>query len=189
MRALFIVLSVFFLSQAAMAQAPSWEVDMARSRLGFEFSQEGKLQEGHFSRFAAKIAFDPQAPEQAHVEVLVDLTSVAAGSQDANDALLGGDWFNTRKFPEARFVSRAVTRAADGGYRMDADLTIRDRTVRVVLPFTLAIAGDGAHARGALSLDRLAFGLGEGIWANPKFIGLAVTVRIDLFATLKPALP
>ena len=74
---------------------------------------------------------------------------------------------------------------AGAGWRADGELTIRGVTKPVPVMFTLA-PGDGpAVMKGNASLNRLAFGLGQGEWASTEWVGDEVDVRFDL--RLQPA--
>jgi len=53
----------------------------------------------------------------------------------------------------------------------------------VSLPFRLQIDGDKARVRGVTSLDRTAFGVGQGEWASTDQIPAKVSVSVDLRAT------
>ena len=56
----------------------------------------------------------------------------------------------------------------------------------MVLPFTLTIAGDQAHAVGHAKLVRTDFGVGQGTWASGDYVALDVSVDLDIVATRKP---
>ncbi|TNE60493.1 MAG: YceI family protein [Alphaproteobacteria bacterium] len=174
-----------FAPVVAHADAPAWTLGMKDSSLDFTYIQEGTRHGGHFGSFDADIRFDPADPSTASISATIDLASVNAGSKDADDSLKSGDWFNVKLFPKATFTSTRVSKDGDG-YRMEATLSIRDKAVPVTLPFKLTVTGDSAHASGSLVLDREAFGLGGGFWANPDFIAHEVTVSIDLVAHRAP---
>lgn len=57
-------LSLLFAGQA-MAAAPAWVVDPARSSLAFSGTHTGARFAGKFTRFKAAIAFDPAHPDRA----------------------------------------------------------------------------------------------------------------------------
>ncbi len=56
----------------------------------------------------------------------------------------------------------------------------------VVLPFTLAIAGDTARMNGQLVLNRTAFGIGQGKWSTPGVVDAKVVVIVQLTAHRAP---
>jgi len=176
---------VFGLAAAASpAFAAEWKIVSEESRLGFVGTQTGTAFEGEFERFSADIAFDPNDLASSKVVAVIDMASAKAGSKDRNEALPGPDWFAVKSFPEARFETSEIRKAEAGdGFVADGTLTIRDKTNPVTLPFTLTIEGDSAKMTGEATLDRSAFGVGQGQWASDQWIAHEVKVVIDLAAT------
>jgi polyisoprenoid-binding protein YceI len=91
------------------------------------------------------------------------------------------EWFDASHFPQAQFESRKVSRAANG-YEALGDLTLRGVTKEIRLPFTLAIDGRKAQAKGHVDLKRDIFGVGQGEWATGEWVALEVGVDFDLKA-------
>ena len=59
----------------------------------------------------------------------------------------------------------------------------RGASQKVTLPFTLAVTGTQAEAKGDISLLRTAYGVGQGSWSSGDWVGLNVGVTFDLTAT------
>ena len=118
--------------------------------------------------------------------VVIDMASAETGSAERDGALQGADWFAASRFPQARFETTSLRSL--GGDRFEAEglLTIRDVTRTVVLPFVLQPVADGVRARGELTIDRTTYGVGQGQWADPRWVALPVAVRFDLLATPLP---
>ncbi|WP_138381106.1 YceI family protein [Luteithermobacter gelatinilyticus] len=180
MRHLFVVLMV--MAVPVLALAADWQVDYEASRLGFKATQTGTPFEGLFRDWRAAIRFDPAAPEQAVIRVNINMASVEAGDKQRNGALPGQDWFHVSAFPEARFVSSDVRALGNGRYEAHGTLTIRDVSRPVVLPFSLRLIDGLARARGELRLVRTDYGVGQGMWATGQWVGLDVTVMVDITA-------
>ncbi len=51
---------------------------------------------------------------------------------------------------------------AEGSYKADGTLSLRDKTAPIVLSFKLNIEGDKATAKGTTTLDRNDFGVAQG---------------------------
>src|SRR5262249_17647897 len=98
-------------------------------------------------------------------------------------ALSETDWFDVKQFPEASFEATGFVAKGGNAYEAPGKLTIRGMAKDVVLPFTLAIEGDKAEAKGHLSLVRTGFGVGQGVWASREWVALDVGVDLDLVAT------
>ncbi|BCM82922.1 polyisoprenoid-binding protein [Methylobacterium indicum] len=173
------------LAAPSVARAADWAVDPAKSRIGFSGTQVGAPFKGRFTRYDARIDFDPAKPEAGKAVVLIDLTSAETGDKQRDEALPQADWFNTSKDKQARF--EATRFVAKGGDAYDAvgTLTIRGLRKDVTLPFTLTISGGTAHAVGHLDLVRTDYGVGQGSWANDSMVALQVGVDIDVTASAK----
>lgn len=171
---------------AGSAEAASWTVDPAKSSLGFSGEQTGTPFTGHFKSWTASIDFDPAHPEAAHILATVDTASATTGDPQKDEALPGSDWFDAAGFAKATFEATGFTPKGGDTYETAGKLTLRGVAKPVVLPFTLTLAGDQAHAVGHAKLVRTDFGVGQGTWATGDYVALDVTVDLDITATRKP---
>lgn len=185
MKRLVLALVLAALAFALPAAARDWNVDAARSTLGFAGTYQGEAFDGAFRRFAAKIAYDPADLAHARFDVTVDLASADTQNAERDQMLPGADFFDVAKFPRARFVSTAFRKAADGTVLADGTLTLRGVSRPVTLAVKFAPAGGGATLDVAATLKRLDFGVGGGDWADTSVIADAVTVKSHL--VLRPA--
>jgi polyisoprenoid-binding protein YceI len=185
---LVVLASVLALSagQAVAAAAPAWRADMAASRLGFTGAMNGQAFKGAFGRWDVQIAFDPKNLPASRVVAAIDMTSARTGDQTRDEALPTADWFSAKAFPRASFVSRTIRPAGPGRYVAQGDLTLRGVTRPVSLPFTLALTGDTARMSGAVTLDRSAFGVGQGQWKTSEPVSLKVQVEVVVVARRLP---
>ena len=173
-----ILLCTLILAASFASQASDWSMQPADSTLGFQGSYEGDVFKGVFKRFDATIRYDPNDLASARFEVSVDLASVDTQSSDRDDTLAEADFFNTKRFPKAHFVTESFSRADDGKVYAQGALTIRDQTrpVRLLVDFS----GDATHATLAVSttLKRADFGLGASTdWS-------AISTDIDVHGKL-----
>ena len=170
---------------ASPVLAGDWTVDPAKSQISFSGTQAGAGFTGRFGHWTAQIAFDPANPAAGHALVSIDTASAATGDTQRDEALPQSDWFDAKRFPQARFEAKSFR--ALGGDRFEAvgSLTIKGVSKDVTLPFSLQISNDQAHVQGKLEIDRTAFNVGEGAWAAPTFVGTPVGIAIDLQAAKK----
>jgi polyisoprenoid-binding protein YceI len=167
---------------AFAAPVASWAVDKGTSRLGFTGAMNGQAFNGGFGRWDAQIAFDPANLAASHVTATIDMASAKTGDQTRDEALPTDDWFAIKAFPKATFTSSKITAAGPGRYVAQGNLTIRNVTRPVSLPFTLAITGDTAKMSGALPLDRSVFGVGQGQFKGGDTVALKVQVNVAITA-------
>lgn len=183
MRRILFVIPVLLVPLLAWAAVPTWKVDAAKSTLGFSDTQTGTVFNGRFKSFAADIVFSPSDLPASHIDVTVDLASATTGDSQRDTALPGKDWFDVAKGPQAVFKSSAITSLGGSAYQVAGILTLRGIAQKVTLPFNLVLTGATAHATGKIELLRTTYGVGQGPWKSGDYVGLNVTVMVDITAT------
>jgi polyisoprenoid-binding protein YceI len=174
-----------FAVAATPVAAADWAVDKAHSTLGFKGVMEGDAFQGSFRRWDARISFDPKNLAASKVVVTIDTASAFSGNADRDTTMPGADWFAVKQFPTATFTTTRFVALGGDRYQAIGDLSIKGVKKQVTLPFTLAISGPKASMRGALVLDRTAFGIGSGKWKSDEEVGTKVTVLVNLTALRK----
>lgn len=146
--------------------------------IGLTVQQFGSVVTGSFAAFSADITFDPDAPpaEKGAVMVTIDIGSLTLGS--VTDQALGPDFFHMAEFPVASFAAQIEE---DDGLLARGTLTLRGLEVPVEMPFTLQIAEGVARMSGKTTLDRRAFGIGDGI-GDAATLGFEVVATVELTA-------
>jgi polyisoprenoid-binding protein YceI len=163
-------------------RAQAWNVEHAGSSLGFAGVADGAAFDGSFGSWEAEIAFDPDNLQQSSVLVTIDMTTADSGDPNRDTPLLENDWFATAMYPAATFATTSITSDGSGAYLASGDLTIRDHTEQVELPFTLVIEGDTAMMQGSVTINRQDFGIGVGTWQD-RSVAAEVQVNVALTAT------
>ena len=179
--------SLLMLVAGAVAVADAAELTVGpgdQSSLSFVYRQMGAPVEGRFTRYSARISFDPAEPAAAKASLELDLTSTDAGSAEANEELAGKAWFDTKAHPQATFLSEGVRALGDNRYELRGKITIKGRTRETTAPFTFTPKGDAALFEGGLVLKRADFAIGEGVWADFGTVANDVQVRFRLLATV-----
>lgn len=156
-----------------------------RSNIAFTSKQMGVPVDGHFKKFAATLSFDPAKPIAAAARIDIDLNSIDAGSKDADDEVVGKQWFNVKAFPTASFVSSGVKALGGDRYEATGKISIKGRTQDAVLPFTVKQDGSSATFDGKLLIKRLDFAIGEGPWADVGTVANEVQIKFRLVAAKK----
>lgn len=172
-------------------QAAPWQVDIAKSTLGFVVTWDREPFHAAFKRWTAAIDFDPADVAHAKAEIAIDIASFLSEDPENDKYRTGPNGLDVRRFAQARFVSKSFRETGPGRYEVVADLTIHGVTKEVRLPFALAINGRSAHMTGELTLSRVDFGVGTGStwgidWSSERTVAHAVKVTVDLVATRAP---
>lgn len=155
-----------------------------QSRITFVSKQMGVPVTGQFRRFQGEIAFDPAHPAGGKARIEVDLASVDAGSREANEEVVGKDWFFVKSFPAAVFEARRIKPLGGNRFEVAGSLTVKGRSRDIVANAGFSeTAGLGVFET-SFVLKRLEFGIGEGPWGDPGTVADEVQVKLTL--TLRP---
>ncbi len=170
-------------SGGAYADAPVWTV-AAESHLGYTVPFAGREVDGEFAGFDARIQFDAEMLDTSRFLVVVDLEFIETEDDEHSVALRGSDFFEIDVFPEARFEAAEFRHVAENRFEGMGQLTIRDRTHPLVLPFTFEADDTGATLAGEVVISRLEFGVGKGDWQLTDWMDEFVTVEYELILGL-----
>lgn len=186
MRPRFAMLALLALATTAQAEEFN-AVRSDRSSVAFTFKQMGVPVDGRFGKFSAQLKFDPAKPAAGSASVDIDLASIDAGSAEANDEVAGKQWFNTKAFPTARFVSSAIRPLGGNRYEAAGKMTVKGRTQDIVAPFTFVAQGKTGTAAGSFVLKRADYAIGEGVWADFGTVANEIQIKFQLQAEVVPA--
>ncbi|MEM7442590.1 MAG: YceI family protein [Pseudomonadota bacterium] len=174
--------AIAMVTATGTANATDWRVVPEDSTLGIIGLLNGAPFEGAFLEYDTSISFDPDDPSSATIDVVIDTGSLDTDNEQRDNTARGSDLFSVAEYPTAQFTASGFAAQGDDAYVTEGQLTIRDVTQEVTLPFTLTINGDRAHAVGELAINRIDFGVGRGQWASSDPVAHEITVTIDIVA-------
>jgi len=121
-------------SSAAVAQ--SWVIDPAHSKISFtaKYLVISDV-EGQFNKFDGTFSSSKEDWSDLKADVTVDVHSINTGIDKRDGHLKSDDFFNAEKFPTINFKSTQVKKIDENKFVLIGDLTIRDVTKRVEVPF------------------------------------------------------
>lgn len=157
-----------------------------KSSIRFVARQMGSPVEGHFSRFIARVSFDPAKLDQARAQIDVDIASIEAGSAEANEEVKSRDWFNIKEIPAASFVATRLKSLGGTRYEAVGKMSIKGQTREIVVPLTAKPEGADMTLEGTLPVRRLQYGIGGGIWSDTAVVADEVQVHFRLVLGLTP---
>ncbi|MFK7874207.1 MAG: cytochrome b/b6 domain-containing protein [Paracoccaceae bacterium] len=165
-------------AQALEQVASDWQV--TEGTITIETNQFGGQVSGDFADWTAAISFDPaiQDGKAGSVDVTISIASLTLGS--VTDQAMGSDYFAADTHPTAQFTADIM--AQDGTYLANGTLSLKGAEVPLTLPFDLQLDGEVAQVTGALTLNRLDFGIGQNM-PDESSLGFGVEVMIALSAT------
>jgi polyisoprenoid-binding protein YceI len=182
--ALLTLATVFAIPGAHAEQAGTYSLDPVHTRVLFAISHAGFSNAlGTVSGSTGKLVFDRDDWRGARLEVHVPLERLDMGDAKWSDAVRASNLLDTKRHPEAHFVSSSVEPGDADHARVCGDLTLRGVTKPLCMDVTLnalkrhplppfhRTAGFSATA----TLSRADFGMSS--WKN--VIGDTVELRIE----------
>src|ERR1700741_4032107 len=181
LKALVVAAGLAFSMASVTSAAAPWTVVPETSSVGFVGTQQGTKFNGRFQTFTAQIHLDPADPTKGKIAGTVQIDTVNTRGSDREASLLDKDWFNAKEFPQAKFESQKIEKAADGSYVANGHPRLKGGPKPMAMKFTLSGSGATAKFAGTMTINRFDFNVGEG-WNDTSWVAqdVSVDVKLDL---------
>jgi polyisoprenoid-binding protein YceI len=182
--ALLLAATTVLLTASTPMDVDRYVIDKAHTYIGFTVRHMMVTNvKGKFNRFDGEILLDEKDITKSSASFSIETASVDTDQERRDKHLRSDDFFNAEQYPAMTFRSKRVIRKGND-LSLVGDLTIRDVTREVVIPFELTgpvAAGDrkriGVEAR--LTIDRFDYGLKYNRMAEATVV-VAPEVKIEL---------
>ena len=183
LRASVAIAATLFAIQVFAAQYS--EIDIAKSKISFTSKLMGSNLSGSFGKFSGKVTFNPDEPEKAKASLAIDIASFTAGGEELQEEAKGKDWFNTKSFPTANFVSESVKNLGAGKLEIHGVLTMKGKSEPVLISAAYQVQGKQMIFDANFQLLRLQYALGSGSWSDTSAVANEVPVKVHLVLNQK----
>lgn len=154
---------------ASAAPAGVYQPDPKHRYIMFSYDHFGYSRpQIRWRNWTADLNWDPAAPDQSTISVVIDATQPDSGVDMFDGHLRSEGFFDAAQFPEIRFNSTSVAIDGPNSAIVTGDLTIKDVTKPVSLDVTINRAADDSMAKGhklgfsaSGVVKRTDFGLGQ----------------------------
>ena len=175
----------FLFASSSLFAAEYSTIDSAKSKITFTAKLMGSKLSGSFGKFSGKVSFNSDEPEKAKANLSIDIASFNAGGEELQDEAKGKDWFNTKLFPVANFVSDSVKVTGPNSIEIHGLLTLKGKSSPIVVTAKYQAQGKQMMFDANFQLLRLDYGLGTGSWADTSAVANEVPVRVNLVLNQK----
>lgn len=166
------------ISTSLAAEGGNWQVQEGALRL--TVVQGGADVTGSFADWSAQIQYaDTPDATGRHGEVAVDIRTGTLSLGSVTSQATGPGYLDSAAHPLAEFRADIVRRAA--GLVAVGELSIREISVPVEMPFDLTIEGDSAQASGTLRVDRRDFNMGMDV-TDESSLAFGVEISFEVTA-------
>ena len=175
---LFLILTAFY----TPLFADDYIFDKVHTQIFFSVDHMGfSTSTGAFVNFDGHFSFDPDNPERADVEVVIETDSIDLNDETWNKHMKAAKWFDVEQFPTMRFKSTQIIKTGEKTMDVVGDFTLKGVTKPVTLKATFNKIGEqfgkakiGFSAN--TTINRLAFGMD----ANANLVGTEIPIRIEV---------
>lgn len=158
--------------------AQSW-VLTEQSYLGFDIKSLGvTIVRAKFNRMQSQMQFDPQKPEQASAQFVMDVNSLSLNKPVLKNMILGQDFFYASKYKTAQFKSTHFKNLGRGQYQITGNLTLRGVTKPVHFITTLkpnSHRPDWLDVYSSAVIDRSDFGMKKAVAGIGEKVNIQLT--------------
>ncbi len=132
---------------ASAAPAGTYKADPHHAYIIFSYDHMGYSRpQIRWRTWSGDLAWNPDAPEQTSVNVVIDSTTPDSGVDVYDEHLRSADFFNSAEYPQITFKSTSVTPEGPASAKVTGDLTMKGVTKPVTLDVTINRAADDSFA-------------------------------------------
>jgi len=166
---------LLFVMNSAMAQL---KYTVTKSTVAFQIKNMGFNTSGNFGGVQADIKFDAAKPEISSIEATANVNELNTGSDGKDEHLKSADYFDVATYPKITMKSVAIKHKSGNNYLGQFNVTIKNKTKLLDMPFIYTETGNSADFNGVLKLKRSDFGIG----GSSMVMSDDVTVTIEVVA-------
>jgi polyisoprenoid-binding protein YceI len=169
---------ILLLSVAALAFSQS-KYTVTKSTITFKIKNLGVNTGGNISGFKGDIPFDPAHLDASSIEASVETNTINTGNDTRDEHLRSDSYFDVAKYPKIMIKSVSLNHKSGNSYTGTFNLTIKDKTNTVDIPFTYTETDNRASFKGTLQIKRSDYGVGN----KSMIMSNEVNISIDVEAT------
>ncbi len=173
---------------ATTTQTSTYTIDKAHTIVGFTVRHLmiSKVH-GSFSDFSGTVELDPSQPEQATINITVDLSTINTGVEQRDAHLRSADFFETDNHSTMTFKSSRVVKTGENEFDVFGDLILHGVTKEIKLkteisnevPSPFGGYKIGVSASGRISRDDFGITWNQAIETGGFMVGKDVDIQIE----------
>jgi len=132
----------------------TYTLDPTHTRIGFvaRHAMVTKVR-GSFNEFEGTAAIDGDNPAASSVRVTIDAASIDTRNAQRDAHLRSNDFLTLEQYPQITFVSTGIRQVGDTTFEVTGDLTIKDVTNRITVPFEFEGASQDPFGNQRIGFD------------------------------------
>ena len=176
LRSVLAVAVLALLSGTAAAEANKYSLDSKNTKIEFVGAKPDGTHAGGFKKLTGHLSVNGTDAATMQVAVTIDIDSMYSDDDKLTAHLKSPDFFDAKRFPEAKFVSTAVKPTKDG-YAITGDLTMHGETHSLTFPARVKVTPAGAELTAKFSIDRNKWGITYGKGKIDDAVALNISLK------------
>lgn len=170
-----IALLSFFIFSSAILLNLNW-LPLQGAKISFKINGPfGKDVKGTLSDFKTEIEFYPENVSHSNITASVEASTIDTKNNKRDRHLKGPVFFDTENFATIRFVSKSFRKLGEY-FIVEGELTLKDVTRPVTIPFEFITSQDTGWFRGDFEINRLDYHVGK----KSRMMGNKVAIHLDI---------
>jgi polyisoprenoid-binding protein YceI len=134
--------------------AGNYVIDPAHTRIGFvaRHAMVTKVR-GSFNEFEGTATVDSENPANSSVRLTIDAASIDTRNAQRDEHLRTNDFLALEQYPQITFVSTDIRQVDETTFEVTGDLTIKDVTNRITVPFEFEGAAQDPYGNQRIGFD------------------------------------
>lgn len=170
-----LILSLFIFSAFSQVKPQT----VTKSSVTFHIKNLGITVDGTLGGFKGNINFDPANLTTSTIEASVETNTIDTDNGTRNDHLKSDSYFDVAKYPTINIKSVSFKHKSGNNYSGTFNLTIKNFTKTVEVPFTCIETGNTVAYKGNFQVERTDYGVG----ASSLVMSNDVKIDIDFTTT------
>ncbi len=166
------------LSAAPALRAEDHKLTADNTTIKFTGSKKDGKHEGTFKKVEGKLSVDAADVSKAKLELTIDVESMTTDSEKLTAHLKNPDFFNAKKFPQAKFVSKSISGDKEKGYTVTGNLTMLGKTHEVSFPATTSVADGTTTVAAQFTIKRSNWGMNYSLDKVNDEVQLVLEVKL-----------
>lgn len=146
------------------------------SFVGIHVGEEPKPRLGGFKQFQGYAVVDPASGSINSLLIDINVDSVWTQYEKLTGHLKNADFFDTAKFPAARFTSTNIQAGEKGQCQIIGDLTLHGQTKSISFPAQYRLDQSGLLLTSKFQLDRSQFGMDQMLGGVDKLVAMEIYI-------------
>lgn len=165
---------LLFITGSVFAQVKQ---TVTQSSIVFQIKNLGFNTHGTFSGLQADINFAPSNLEASSINAIIDANTINTDNDMRDGHLKEDTYFDVAKYPKISLKSISFKHKSGNNYNGRFNLTIKDKTQTVNMPFTYQESGSTAEFKGVLKIKRTDFGVGTSSMVMSNDVEVDIDVK------------